>query len=80
MEAAQSTEGGEQNSRTADSQEEFLGLLNSYNTTIRVTSGCGERGQIYIDEEWKRLRAFVNKHPEFEGRLPKKHLCDDDGY
>lgn len=60
-------------------RQEFDALLAKYNSTIRTTYGCGERGQVYIDAAYAELKTFVEKHPDFHSELPIKHRCDDDG-
>ena len=35
--------------------EEFANLLGDYRTTVRCTTGCGSRGQEYIDNAWADL-------------------------
>jgi len=62
----------------AANELEFSQILQRYRTTIKITSGCGRRGQSYIDNEYDNLKAFIKKHPEFTTRVPFKHQCDDD--
>lgn len=59
--------------------EQWNGHLTRYYCTLKATSGCGQRGQICIDEEYKRIDAFVKEHPEYKKLMPKKHVCHDDG-
>lgn len=62
-------------------QKEFDSILSGYNIAVRTTNGMGSRGQLYIDEEYAKLEAFVESHPEFRSNLPMygKHHCYDDG-
>lgn len=60
-------------------QDQFDNLTRRYYTTLRVTAGCGDRAQGYIDAEYAQLTQFANEHPEFKAKLPKKHIADDDG-
>jgi hypothetical protein len=60
-------------------QEEWSDLLSKYKTTIQITSGTGERGQSYIGSAYDDLLNFCKKHTEFSSKMPKKHICNDDG-
>lgn len=53
-------------------------LLQTYYNTINMTSGCGSRGQIYVDQAYNNLVEFCYNHSEFKSQLPKKHKCQDD--
>lgn len=66
--------------------EEYRSELRRYESTLRTTSGCGFRGQLYIDAAYERLEDAVAAIPEAElnGRtrkqyLPQKGKCLDDG-
>lgn len=61
-------------------QKSFNELIIIYPSTIRSTTGCGSRGQIYIDSAWEKLNAFANAHPEFRSRVPEKTICSNDGF
>ena len=51
-------------------QEEFNTLLWRYNALVRISSGCGFRSQVWVDEKWKELREFLKLHPEFKDQAP----------
>ena len=59
--------------------KEFNHLMSAYRTTIQVTEGCGERGQYYIDDEYNKLKEFVDKNPSFKNLLPSRYKCYNDG-
>ena len=59
--------------------EKYQELVNEYRITIETTSGCGLRGQYYIDNAYTKLEKYVRKHPELTIALPRKHRCADDG-
>lgn len=60
-------------------QDQFDNLMSRYYTTLRVTAGCGDRAQGYIDAEYAQLSKFATEHPEFKAQLPKKQISRDDG-
>jgi|GEM_PF-4262504 len=61
-------------------QEELDLLLHDYNMAVRTTHGMGAKGQLLINKEYEKLKAFVETHPEFRSNLPVygKHQCYDD--
>lgn len=61
-------------------QQEFNLLKSSYYGTIRCTEGCGERGQLHVDDAYRILQEFVIRHPEFKKQLPRKIVISDDGF
>lgn len=60
-------------------EDEFDSLMRRYARTLQSVAGTGERGQGYIDSEWKKLVKFTEEHPEFKSRLPqsKQRSYDD---
>ena len=62
-----------------DTQQEFQQLLNAYHSTVRTTSGCGSRGQMYINGAHEALQNFAQEHPEYKSEVPRKENCSDDG-
>lgn len=64
--------------------ERYKQLLDEYNIIIKTTSGCGERGQGYIDEHYDALLEYFNVHKEIllknNCQPPRKFKCGDDGY
>lgn len=61
-------------------QNEWDKLVNTYNMTVRNTSGCGSRGQIYIDNAYQLMIDFSNNQPDFKPSLPKRTTCYNDGF
>lgn len=55
-------------------------LMNEHKRRLRFTSGCGERGQIYVDESLKKLKDFAKLHPEYQAQVPSSEPVQDDGY
>lgn len=55
-------------------------LIKQYYISIETTTGCGARGQEYVDAAYNKLVKFRNEHPEINAPLPPKHLCTDDGH
>lgn len=69
----------------ADIYRIYNELLDTYNITIRTTSGCGERGQTYIDDAYNKAKAFWDEHEEALTEIGaskpiKTEMCRDDGY
>jgi hypothetical protein len=60
-----------------EEREEWEKLLRRYSATIESTSGCGSRGQSYIDTAYKKMETFVRGKTGY--RLPQKYICQDDG-
>jgi hypothetical protein len=61
-------------------QEKFEKLTRQYNTTIQITSGCGERGQYSINDAHEKLVKFAQENPEYKERIPQRpYRCQDDG-
>lgn len=62
--------------------EEYNEAVREYHGTIRMSAGCGERGQGYIEAARARM---VAKYKELTGeerasvQLPGKTRCSDDG-
>lgn len=48
---------------------EFDRLKRRYCNAIAATSGCGSRGQSYVDAEKKRLDEFYELHKDILGQL-----------
>ncbi len=62
---------------------EFEKLLFIYNRTKHLTAGCGARGQTYIDNEYRKVTEFQEKHkhiPSIAMRTVPRFTCDDDGH
>jgi len=57
--------------------QQYESLMREYQASLDFTAGCGPRGQIYIDQAYRKLATFVDAHPNY--RLPQKHICQDDG-
>ena len=69
-----------QQSETEALQSKFHSLMNEYQHSISFTSGCGARGQGYIDNAWSKIENFVSEHPEFAKETPRsKYISRDDG-
>lgn len=63
--------------------EEFEKLLFRYNRTKHLSSGCGARGQIYIDNEYREVMEFQEKHkhiPSIAMQTVPRFTCDNDGH
>jgi hypothetical protein len=45
--------------------EEWRDLLNTYDSLMQSTSGCGERGQFFLDQHFNKIQQFIKDHPEF---------------
>lgn len=63
-------------------EREYRSALGRYNSTIRVTEGCGARGQGYIDKAYEDLKEAWNdltEEQQKEHSLPKKAVCYNDG-
>lgn len=52
-------------------EKKFKDLENKYYTVLRAVQGTGQRGELYVQTEWKKLKEFVKSHPEFSKRIPK---------
>ena len=46
---------------------------------VQATTGCGSRGQRFIDKAHQSLKHFVNQHLEYEFLVPAKVVCEDGG-
>jgi hypothetical protein len=55
---------------TLKTSRKFTELLQNYDITINTTSGCGRRGQIYIDTAYDKLVKFAEKHKEYKCKVP----------
>lgn len=63
--------------------ENYEQALNEYYTTLRVTEGCGARGQVYIDNAFEKVNNAYNNLSESERaqrKLPSKIKCANDGF
>ncbi len=60
--------------------ETAYNLLSDYEGAIRMTSGTGSRGQIFIDAAHERLVEFLDAHPEVDITAPRKYRCADAGW
>ena len=54
-------------------------LIRQLRGVMESTSGCGARGQGYIDSAYDKLVQHCQKHPECREDLPRKPVCTDDG-
>lgn len=69
----------EQKSTTAAHEAEWSQLMSNYYRSIDFTAGCGSRGHHSIDDAHAKLREFAALHKLYQTKLPKKHVCQDDG-
>lgn len=62
--------------------DEFDDLMDSYLHSIRFTAGCGARGQLWVDDAYKKLLDFVADHPVYKERMKSisRHRVSDDGH
>jgi hypothetical protein len=60
-------------------EDEWNQLFARYTATCESTSGCGSRGQVYINAALKKLSEFAATHEGFATRLPRRVVCRDDG-
>jgi len=58
---------------------EYDSLIREYEHSIEFTSGCGERGQFYIDTAFQKLKEWIESHPGTPEKLPRRHICQNDG-
>jgi hypothetical protein len=59
--------------------EEWDQLIARYYATCESTTGCGSRGQSYIDAAYAKLEKFADDHPKYKSQLPRRVRCVDDG-
>jgi hypothetical protein len=63
-------------------EEQYQFQLNEYYRVLEFTSGCGERGQGYIDSAYaflKELHGQLSVEKQEENPLPSYANCEDDG-
>lgn len=56
--------------------------IERYNIVVGGASGCGSRGQLYIDDSYEILKKVHNELSDEQKEsnpLPRKHICRDDG-
>lgn len=59
---------------------QFEQLYREYSIAVETTTGCGSRGQHYIDNAWDKMVEFSKLHPEIDKKmLGCKHICTNDG-
>ncbi|MCB1148721.1 MAG: hypothetical protein KDK48_01015 [Chlamydiia bacterium] len=56
---------------------QFETLLHLYFHSIEYVSGCGSRGQPFIDKKWNELQTFLKQHPEFAKDAPKEKKVNE---
>ena len=49
---------------------EWRQLTADYDRTCAFTSGCGSRGQEYVDEKHGKLVTYAERHPEYKDKVP----------
>ena len=62
--------------------DNFKAYRDQFRHTILATSGCGKRGDIYLDEAYEKMQKSYNELTEEEQKqvdLPRKVKCSDDG-
>lgn len=67
---------------TTEEMKSYEEKLSRYNSTIRITYGCGDRAQGYIDSSYKELKQSYEALSEEEKKnvtLPKLFKSFDDG-
>lgn len=57
--------------------KEYNDLYDMLNRTISFVSGCGSRGQCYLDNAYKQLNEFCAQNPQF--KCPPKPISYNDG-
>ncbi len=62
-----------------DINTRFKYLESAYYRSIDTASGCSQRGQHYIDQNFLDLQDFISYHPEYQSKLPKKVICQKGG-
>ena len=61
---------------------EYEAAVGNYMTVIRATSGCGRRGQNYLDKAYKNVEKAYNMLNDQDREvipLFQKYICKDDG-
>jgi hypothetical protein len=61
---------------------EMNSLIRNYRITCDSTSGCGSRGQGYIDSALEKIDRLIEKHPEIpelKQMRPRRYICQNDG-
>jgi len=65
--------------------QEWKRLLRQYHSVLRVTEGCGRRGQCNIDAHYERMQKHLDRCPgtalllTARNEMPPKYVCRDDG-
>jgi len=63
--------------------ENYKKASREYLVTLEVTSGCGDRGDSYINTAYEKMekayQSLSDAEKETVGRLPHKQKCENDG-
>lgn len=67
---------------TVMTEQAFFEELHKYQLVLQMTAGCGERGQYYVEEQYKELKqAYDDMDADLQAKhkMPKKINIADDG-